>query len=72
MERIAEEGYNLNISRYISTAVSEQEIDLEAIHRSMSEIESVIHSATLKQNEFLQELGLPPLPTITNFKISKQ
>jgi type I restriction enzyme M protein len=25
MERITEEGYNLNISRYISTAVSEQD-----------------------------------------------
>jgi type I restriction enzyme M protein len=29
MERIAEEGYNLNISRYISTAVGEEEIGLE-------------------------------------------
>ena len=32
MERIAEEGYNLNISRYISTAIAEEEIDLEATH----------------------------------------
>jgi type I restriction enzyme M protein len=29
MERIEAEGYNLNISRYISTAVHEAEIDLE-------------------------------------------
>jgi type I restriction enzyme M protein len=30
MDRIAEEGFNLNISRYISTAVGEEEIDLSA------------------------------------------
>src|SRR5438046_5764241 len=28
MERVAEEGYNLNISRYISTAVGEEDIEL--------------------------------------------
>ncbi|MBP6737192.1 MAG: N-6 DNA methylase [Rhodobacteraceae bacterium] len=33
MERIAEEGFNLNISRYISTAVREEEIKLAAVQR---------------------------------------
>lgn len=32
MERIAAEGYNLNISRYISTAQAEEEIDLTETH----------------------------------------
>jgi len=63
MERIAEEGYNLNISRYISTAVSEQEIDLEATHRGLTDIENAIQTATLKHNAFLNELGLPLLPS---------
>jgi type I restriction enzyme M protein len=63
MERIAEEGYNLNISRYISTAVSEQEIDLAATHGELVEIEKTIRAATQKHNEFLIELGLPPLPS---------
>jgi type I restriction enzyme M protein len=63
MERIAEEGYNLNISRYISTAVSEQEIDLEATHHGLTDIENAIQTATLKHNAFLNELGLPLLPS---------
>lgn len=62
MERIAEEGYNLNISRYISTAVSEAEIDLAATHAELVEIERTILAATKKHNEFLKELGLPLLP----------
>ena len=40
MERIAEEGYNLNISRHISTAISEEEVDLEATHVKLVEIEA--------------------------------
>jgi type I restriction enzyme M protein len=33
MERIEEEGINLNISRYVSTAVAEKEIDLSEVSR---------------------------------------
>jgi type I restriction enzyme M protein len=62
MERIAEEGYNLNISRYISTAQAEKEIDLQATHRDLTKIENAIRSATQKHNAFLRELGLPALP----------
>ena len=63
MERIAEEGYNLNISRYISTAVGEEEIDLAATHASLVEIENAIRIATAKHNEFLNELDRPLLPS---------
>ena len=62
MERIAEEGYNLNISRYISTAVGEEEIDLVATQRELVEIEQQIRAATSKHNAFLRELGLDLLP----------
>ena len=62
MERIEEEGYNLNISRYISTAVPEPEIDLAATHQRLMEIDQAIQSATHKHNAFLRELGLPLLP----------
>ena len=62
MERIAEEGYNLNISRYISTAVREEEIDLSATREQLATIEAQIRSSTAKHNAFLQELGLPLLP----------
>lgn len=64
MERIADEGYNLNISRYISTAVADEEIDLEAKHRDLMNIDDAIRAATQKHNAFLRELGLPPLPGV--------
>jgi type I restriction enzyme M protein len=63
MERIVEEGYNLNISRYVSTAQDEVEIDLAATHRQLVEAADRIQEATRKHNEFLNELGLPKLPT---------
>jgi type I restriction enzyme M protein len=63
MERIAEESYNLNISRYISTAQDEVAIDLKATHGELVKIEGAIQKATAKHNEFLKELGLPALPT---------
>ncbi|HEY3825947.1 MAG TPA: type I restriction-modification system subunit M, partial [Bryobacteraceae bacterium] len=63
MERIKEEGYNLNISRYISTATAESEIDLAATHARLEKIENTIQKATIKHNDFLKELGLPPLPS---------
>lgn len=62
MERIAEEGYNLNISRYISTAEAEIEIDLQATHRELELLAEKIGSARNKHNDFLEELGLPKLP----------
>ena len=61
MERIAEEGYNLNISRYISTAVGEEEIDLAATHQELAQIEQQIGVTTAKHNSFLIKLGLLPL-----------
>ena len=62
MGEIEKNDFNLNISRYISTAVSEAEIDLAATHRELVEIEKAIAAAKLKHNDFLQELGLNPLP----------
>lgn len=62
MERIAEEGYNLNISRYISTAMEEEEIDLAITHQRLVDIEVDIQTSTEKHNAFLRELGLPELP----------
>lgn len=49
-------------ARYISTAVGETEIDLEATHGELVEIEQAIATAKHKHNAFLKELGLSPLP----------
>ncbi|MCB1449374.1 MAG: SAM-dependent DNA methyltransferase [Nitratireductor sp.] len=62
MDRIAEEGFSLNISRYISTAVGEEEIDLAATNKDLVEIETRIQEATEKHNTCLRELGLSALP----------
>ena len=63
MKEIIANDFNLNISRYISTAQDEVEIDLAATHGELVEIENAIRKATTKHNEFLRELGLSPLPT---------
>ncbi|BET68423.1 type I restriction-modification system subunit M [Opitutales bacterium ASA1] len=62
MEKIKAEGYNLNISRYISTAVAEQEIDLAVIHATLTALDGKTRDAAERHNTFLEELGLPPLP----------
>jgi type I restriction enzyme M protein len=59
---IEKNDFNLNISRYISTAVAEQEIVLEDVHRDLVKIEGDIATAKAKHNAFLVELGLKPLP----------
>lgn len=62
MERIAEEDYNLNISRYVSTAVGEEEVILEDIQMELVEIEKKVRKATSIHNGFLRELGVALLP----------
>ena len=59
MAEIEQNGYNLNISRYVSTATSAETIDLEAVHATLVEIEEKAAEATKRHNQFLQELGLP-------------
>jgi type I restriction enzyme M protein len=63
MAEIEKNDYNLNISRYISTAVAEEEIDLKATNQQLIAIEKDIQNARAKHNAFLKELGLPLLPT---------
>ncbi len=62
MEEIKENDYNLNISRYVSTARPEPQIDLKATHEALVEAEKEIKAAKDKHNAFLEELGLPLLP----------
>ena len=58
MEEIEANDFNLNISRYVSTAEQEVEIDLAATHGELVKIEEEIREATMKHNTFLKELGL--------------
>ncbi|MBU2830258.1 type I restriction-modification system subunit M [Acidithiobacillus ferriphilus] len=63
MAEIEKNDFNLNISRYISTTVAEEEIDLAATHVRLVDIERAIQIATAKHNAFLKELGKPLLPS---------
>lgn len=62
MEEIEKNDFNLNISRYISTALIEEEIDLDKTHRDLVAIEQRARDAAARYNGFLKELGLSPLP----------
>jgi type I restriction enzyme M protein len=61
MEEIEKNGYNLNISRYISTASAEEDIKLETVNDELVALEETIQKARDKHNTFLKELGLPLL-----------
>jgi type I restriction enzyme M protein len=62
MEEIEENGYNLNISRYVSIALEEEIVDLAKVKKDLDKIEKTINEAKSKHNQFLKELGLPELP----------
>jgi type I restriction enzyme M protein len=65
IKEIAENDYTLNISRYVSTSLEEAEVDLAATHAELVRIEGEIAKATAKHNEFLKELRLPLLPSVS-------
>lgn len=62
MEEIEKNDYNLNISRYVSTAIAEEKIVLKDVHTQLVKIEDEIEKASQRHNEYLKELGLPELP----------
>lgn len=59
MAEIEKNGYNLNISRYVSTSLDEIKIDLKEVNTRLKEINESIKINTDKHNEYLKELGLP-------------
>ena len=62
IREIEKNDYNLNISRYVSTAAEEEIIDLADVKKSLDEIERDIKEAKANHNQFLKDLGLPELP----------
>jgi len=62
MDEIAKNDYNLNISRYVSTAITAKEIDLNEVNETLVDLEKKIKAATETHNGFLRELGLKELP----------
>lgn len=64
MKVIEANDFNLNVSRYVSTVQAEAESNLTDIHTELVNIENDIRTATAKHNVYLEELGLPPLPSV--------
>jgi type I restriction enzyme M protein len=62
MQEIIDNDFNLNISRYVSTAQAEKEVDLVAVHAELVQIEQDLAEARARHNAFLVELGLEVLP----------
>lgn len=62
IDEIRENGHNLNISRYVSTAEPEPEIDLGEVHKKLCSIDTRATEARSKHNKFLEELGVASIP----------
>ena len=61
MDEIEKNGYNLNISRYVSTSVDEIKIDLKEVNTKLKTVNENIKINTDIHNKFLEELGLPTI-----------
>ena len=59
MQEIKENDYNLNLSRYVSTAEPEPDIDLLSVAKNIKEIDKQIHRIQNNHNQYTEELGLP-------------
>ena len=58
LSEIKDNGYNLNITRYVNLSKDEETVDLAAVHASLEDIEKEITAARDEHNKFLRELGL--------------
>jgi type I restriction enzyme M protein len=62
MEEIGGNDFNLNITRYASTAKTETEVDLRQVHVELVDLTNRGRAALTRHNAFLKDLGLPELP----------
>ena len=58
MAEIEENGWNLNIPRYVDTFEEEEPVDLVAVKAEIKAIEEKKQAAIDKAEGFLKELGL--------------
>jgi type I restriction enzyme M protein len=57
-EEIAENGYNLNIPRYVDTFEAEEEINVAAVQQDIVRIEAELAEVRAKMAGYLRELGV--------------
>jgi type I restriction enzyme M protein len=58
LTEIAENGYNLNIPRYVDTFEAEEEIDVAAVQKEIVRIEAELVAVRAKMAAYLKELGV--------------
>ena len=58
MEEIAENGFNLNIPRYVDTFEKEEEIDLNAVSGEIKKLQAEIKDINVQLKPYFDELGL--------------
>jgi type I restriction enzyme M protein len=56
-EELAENGFNLNIPRYVDTFEPEDEIDVAAVQKNIARIEDELVEVRAKMTGYLRELG---------------
>jgi len=56
--QIAENGYNLNIPRYVDTFEAEEEIDIAAVQREIVALEAELIETRKRMDGYLRELGV--------------
>ena len=57
MSEIVENGYNLNIPRYVDTFEEEEPVDLEAVRAEIKRLDVETKNAIEKAESMLQQLG---------------
>ena len=58
MDEIKENGYNLNIPRYIDTFEKEEPVNLDAVKVQIKALDSETKTAIDKVEDFMKQLGL--------------
>lgn len=61
MDEIVKNEFNLNISRYVSTSLDEEIIDLKVVNKKLVDLDKDINKARETHNKYLTELGLPTI-----------
>lgn len=57
LDEISEADFNLNIPRYVDTFVEEEEIDIAAVQKEITEIETELIATRAEMRRYLSELG---------------
>jgi len=57
MDEIAENDYNLNITRYVDTTLEEEVVDVAAVARELHDLRECRAGIEAEMDRYLEELG---------------